>query len=64
MNAAVRKMLASRTTRVALVTVLAAVLARRGLLIDSETLAAIVAVGCSLILGIAHEDSGAKRGKQ
>lgn len=53
--------LASRKTRVALVTVLAAYAAEYGLGVSEETLLTIVSVGVALILGIAHEDNGTKR---
>lgn len=61
---AVASVLRSRKTRVALVTVAGVIAARCGLAADTETVSAIVAVGVSLILAIAHEDSGAKRGKR
>ncbi len=50
--------LRSRKVRVALVTVAAAFAAQFGLNVPSELLLAIVGMGASLILGIAHEDAG------
>ena len=52
--------LRSRKTRVALVTVLAAFAAEFGIGISDELLLALVGIGASLILGIAHEDAGRK----
>ena len=54
------KPLASRKVRVALVTVLAAYAAEYGLGWSEEMLLTVVSVGVALILGIAHEDAGAK----
>ena len=48
---------ASRKVRIALATVAAAVLAELGLAVSEETVLAIIGVGISLILGIAHEDA-------
>ena len=53
--------LRSRKTRVALATVLAAFAAEFGLGVSSELILAILGVGMSLILGIAHEDAGRKQ---
>jgi hypothetical protein len=52
--------LASRKVRVALATVLAAYGAECGFDVSEEMMLAIVSVGVALILGIAHEDHGAK----
>ena len=54
------KPLASRKVRVALATVLAAWLAEYSLGVSQEVLMTILGVGTALILGIAHEDNGAK----
>ena len=50
--------LRSRKVRVAIVTILGAVAAEFGLGASDELLLAIVGIGASLILGIAHEDAG------
>ncbi len=50
--------LRSRKVRVALTTALGALAADYGLDVPSELLLAIVGIGASLILGIAHEDAG------
>ena len=52
--------LRSRKVRVALATVLAAVAAEYGLRASEELMLTILGIGVSLILGIAHEDAGAK----
>ena len=52
--------LRSRKVRVALATVLAAVAAEYGWQASEEVMLTILGVGASLILGIAHEDAGAK----
>lgn len=52
----------SRKGVTGIVTVLSVVLARWGFQADAEILAAIVAVGLSLIFGTAIEDAGAKVG--
>ena len=52
--------LASRKVRVALATVLAAYAAEYGLGVSEELVLTIVSVGVALILGIAHEDNGAR----
>lgn len=54
------KPLASRKVRVALVTVLAAYAVEVGLDVSDEMLLTIVGAGVAVILGIAHEDAGAK----
>ena len=51
----------SRKNRVALATIIAAYLAEAHLAVDIEVIVGILGVGVSLILGIAHEDNGAKR---
>jgi len=48
--------------QVALATVLAAYAAEAGLAVDEPTVLAVLGVGVALILGIAHEDAGAKAG--
>jgi hypothetical protein len=53
--------LESRKVRVALATVLAAYAAEYGLDVSAEVILAILGVGIATILGIAHEDNGAKR---
>lgn len=50
--------LRSRKVRVALATILGAFAVEYGLHAPSEFLLAIVGIGVSLILGIAHEDAG------
>lgn len=52
--------LRSRKVRVALATVVAAVLAEYGIGLSDTVLYGIVGVGTAIILGIAHEDHGAK----
>lgn len=52
--------LASRKVQVALATVAAAWAAQAGLDWNEERITSILAVGVALILGIAHEDAGAK----
>jgi hypothetical protein len=54
--------LASRKVRVALATVLGAYAAEYGLQVSEEMMLTILGVGTALILGIAHEDQGLKRG--
>jgi hypothetical protein len=56
--------LASRKVRVALTTVLAAYGAEYGLGVSEEVVLTIVSVGVATILGIAHEDAGAKAAGQ
>lgn len=53
--------LRSRKVRVAIATVAAAYAAQFGLDVSSEMILTILGVGMSLILGIAHEDSGRLR---
>jgi len=48
----------SRKVRVALATVIAACVAELGFNVSEEILLSIIGVGISVILGIAHEDSG------
>ncbi len=50
--------LRSRKVRVALATILSAALAEYGLEASEEMTLAIVGIGATLILGIAHEDAG------
>jgi len=50
--------LRSRKVRVAIATVAAAYAAQFGLAVSEEVAMTILGVGVSLILGIAHEDSG------
>lgn len=50
--------LRSRKVRVALATAIGALIAEFGLHASGELLLAIVGIGSSLILGIAHEDAG------
>jgi hypothetical protein len=50
----------SRKVRVALATVIAAYAGRAGLDWDEQMVLTAVSVGVALILGIAHEDAGAK----
>lgn len=53
--------LASRKVRVALATVAAAYAAEYGLGLSEELILTVVGMGVALILGIAHEDAGAKQ---
>ena len=55
------KPLASRKTRVAIVTVAVAYAAEVGLNVSPAIMTTIVGAGVAIILGIAHEDNGAKR---
>ncbi len=50
--------LRSRKIRIALATTVAAFAADLGLHVSQELVLAIVGIGASLILGIAHEDAG------
>jgi hypothetical protein len=52
--------LASRKVRVALATVIAAYAGQLGLGWDEGMVLTVLSVGVALILGIAHEDAGAK----
>lgn len=54
------KPLYSRKVRAAIATVLAAYAAEYGLGLSEEVILTILAVGSAVILGIAHEDNGAK----
>lgn len=54
------KPLASRKVRVALATVLAAYAVDAGLDVSEELVLTILGAGVAVILGIAHEDAGAK----
>jgi hypothetical protein len=54
--------LRSRKVQVALATVVASYLLETKVEVSEETLAAVLGVGISLILGIAHEDAGKIRG--
>jgi len=54
--------LASRKVRVALATVLSAIVVEFGFNVGEELMLTIVSVGIALILGIAHEDAGLKSG--
>lgn len=53
--------LRSRKIQVAVATVLAAYAAEWGLAASEETILTLLGVGAALILGIAHEDAGARR---
>ncbi len=50
----------SRKVQVALATVLVAYAGQVGLDLSEETVTTVLAMGVALILGIAHEDAGAK----
>ena len=52
--------LTSRKVRVALATVIAAYAGQLGLGWDERMVLTVLSVGVALILGIAHEDAGAK----
>lgn len=52
--------LCSRKVRVALATVIAAYAGQVGLGWDEQMILTVLSVGVALILGIAHEDAGAK----
>ncbi|MFQ5461441.1 MAG: hypothetical protein ACE5E5_02310 [Phycisphaerae bacterium] len=54
--------LASRKVRVALATVLSAIVVEFGFNVGEELMLTIVSMGVALILGIAHEDAGLKSG--
>ncbi len=56
--------LASRKVRVALATVIAAYAGQAGLGWDEQMILTVLSVGVALILGIAHEDAGAKSAGQ
>jgi len=53
--------LRSRKVQVALATIVACYLAEWGLDVSEGVLAAVIASGVAVILGIAHEDAGTKR---
>jgi hypothetical protein len=53
--------LRSRKVQVAIATVVAAYAVQAGLEVREETVLTVLGVGVALILGIAHEDSGAAR---
>lgn len=53
--------LRSRKVQVAVATVIVAYAAQVGMNVNEETIMAVLGVGVALILGIAHEDNGAKR---
>ena len=53
--------LQSRKVRVALTTVIVAYAAEYGLNVSTELLMAIIAMGATIVLGIAHEDNGVKQ---
>ncbi len=55
--------LASRKVRVALATVVAAVVAEFGVGASEELIYTILGLGAALILGIAHEDAGHRSGE-
>jgi hypothetical protein len=48
--------------QVAVATIVAAYAAQAGFQVDEATVVTVLGVGAALILGIAHEDAGAKRG--
>ncbi len=54
----------SRKVRVALATVIAAYAGQLGLQWDEQMVLTVLGVGMALILGIAHEDAGAKSAGQ
>ncbi len=56
--------LCSRKVRVALATVVAAYAGQLGLGWDEQMILTVLSVGVALILGIAHEDAGAKSSGQ
>lgn len=56
----IAKPLQSRKVRVALTTVVVAFLAEWGFDVSENVVFAIIGVGTAIILGIAHEDHGAK----
>ena len=55
--------LKSRKVQVAIATIVAAIAAQYGWQVSEENIYTILAMGAALILGIAHEDNGAKAGK-
>lgn len=52
--------LQSRKVQVAVATVVVAYAAQAGLILSEESVMNVLAIGAALILGIAHEDAGAK----
>jgi hypothetical protein len=56
--------LRSRKVQVAIATVVAAYAVQAGLEVHEETVLTVLGVGVALILGIAHEDAGARSGSQ
>ena len=54
--------LRSRKVQVAVATVLAAYAAEAGWVLSEDAVVAVLGVGIALILGIAHEDAGARGG--
>ncbi|MFQ5805328.1 MAG: hypothetical protein ACE5I3_02630 [Phycisphaerae bacterium] len=50
--------LRSRKVQVAVATILVTYAAHAGLVLNEETVLAVLGVGVALILGIAHEDAG------
>jgi hypothetical protein len=50
----------SRKVQVAVATVLVAYAAQAGFVLNEESVVNVLAIGAALILGIAHEDAGAK----
>ena len=50
----------SRKVQVAIATLVVAYAAQAGLVLNEESVMNVLAIGAALILGIAHEDSGAK----
>lgn len=53
--------LRSRKVQVAIATVIGAYAAQAGLAVNEQTVMTVLGVGVALILGIAHEDAGARR---
>lgn len=52
--------LLSRKVQVAVATIVVAYGAKVGVVLDESQITSVIAIGAALILGIAHEDSGAK----
>lgn len=52
--------LQSRKVQVAVATIVVAYAAQAGLILSEESVMNVLAIGAALILGIAHEDAGAK----
>ena len=55
--------LRSRKVQVAVATVVAAYAAQAGFELSEQTVMTVLGVGVALILGIAHEDAGARRSR-